>query len=247
MASNEKSSVEEIRQRFDADVERFSNLDTGHVATMDSLLVLDLVPQVAARMVPRATRALDIGCGAGNYTLKLAQWLADGAGLSDVTVMDLSRPMLDRAQDRIKGVGVARVTTVQADVREAELGRGCFDIVLAASVLHHLRTREEWQKVLKKIRVSLAPGGVLAVFDLVRHENPVVQAVMQERYAAYLEGLGGKAYQEKVFAYVEREDTPWPLSDQLQLLSEAGFTGIEVVHKNGLFAAWVARAGEAGI
>jgi hypothetical protein len=30
-----KSTVEEIRRRFDADVERFSNLDTGQSATVD--------------------------------------------------------------------------------------------------------------------------------------------------------------------------------------------------------------------
>lgn len=29
-----KSTVEEIRQRFDADVERFSNLETGQSATV---------------------------------------------------------------------------------------------------------------------------------------------------------------------------------------------------------------------
>ena len=31
-----KSTVEEIRQRFDKDVERFSNLETGQSATIDA-------------------------------------------------------------------------------------------------------------------------------------------------------------------------------------------------------------------
>ena len=43
-----KSTVEEIRARFDADVERFSNLETGQLATVDAPLVLDLVTQAAA-------------------------------------------------------------------------------------------------------------------------------------------------------------------------------------------------------
>ncbi|MGI6419673.1 MAG: hypothetical protein ACOX1P_28900 [Thermoguttaceae bacterium] len=34
----EKSTVDEIRQRFDADVERFSNLETGQSATIDAPL-----------------------------------------------------------------------------------------------------------------------------------------------------------------------------------------------------------------
>ena len=38
-----KSSVDDIRRRFDADVDRFSNLETGQSATIDAVLALDLV------------------------------------------------------------------------------------------------------------------------------------------------------------------------------------------------------------
>lgn len=37
-----KSTVEEIRQRFDADVERFSNLETGQSATVDAPMAMAL-------------------------------------------------------------------------------------------------------------------------------------------------------------------------------------------------------------
>ena len=92
-----KSTVEQIRQRFDNDVERFSNLETGQSATIDAPLVLDLITAVAAATNPQATRLLDIGCGAGNYTLKLLQRLPD----LNITLIDLSKPMLDRALQRL--------------------------------------------------------------------------------------------------------------------------------------------------
>jgi hypothetical protein len=38
-----RSTPDKIRARFDHDVKRFSNLDTGQAATVDSPLVLDLV------------------------------------------------------------------------------------------------------------------------------------------------------------------------------------------------------------
>lgn len=44
-----KSTVEEIRQRFDADVERFSNLETGQPATVDD-------PLPCMLMSPKRTR-----------------------------------------------------------------------------------------------------------------------------------------------------------------------------------------------
>src|SRR5947199_6603677 len=91
-----KSTVEEIRQRFDADVERFSNLETGQSATVDAPLAIALVAEAAAATTPHARHILDVGCGAGNYTLKLLEHVPN----LDVTFIDLSLPMLARARDR---------------------------------------------------------------------------------------------------------------------------------------------------
>src|SRR3954462_11953892 len=126
-----KSSVDEIRRRFDADVERFSNLHTGQSATVDAPLAMSLVAEAAAAVTPHARHVLDVGCGAGNYTLKLLEHLP---GL-DATLIDLSQPMLDRATDRGGRATAGAVTAIQGDVREIELGEARFDVVLAAAVL----------------------------------------------------------------------------------------------------------------
>ena len=70
-----KSTVEQIRQRFDADVERFSNLETGNTAQVDSALSLEIIARAAASTNPQARSLLDLGCGAGNYTIKLLEYL----------------------------------------------------------------------------------------------------------------------------------------------------------------------------
>src|SRR5436305_13977259 len=90
-----KSTVDGIRRRFDADVERCSNLDTGQSATVDAPLAMALVAQAAAATTPHARHVLDVGCGAGNYTLKLLEQLPN----LDVTLIDLSLPMLERARE----------------------------------------------------------------------------------------------------------------------------------------------------
>src|SRR5262245_54862612 len=102
-----------------------------------------LVAEAAAATTPHAWHVLDVGCGAGNFTLKLLQHLP---GL-DVTLMDLSRPMLDRAVERVTAATTGSVTAVQGDVREVRFPNESFDIILAAAVLHHLRTDDEWQAV----------------------------------------------------------------------------------------------------
>jgi tRNA (cmo5U34)-methyltransferase len=241
-----KSTPDQIRQRFDNDVERFSNLETGQSATIDAPLVLDLIAEAAAATTPGARAVLDVGCGAGNYTLKLLQRLP---GL-DATLVDLSRPMLDRAAQRVGavGAGAGKVTLLQGDIRELPLPDAAFDVILAAAVLHHLREDAEWEAVFVKFHRCLRPGGSVWVSDLVRHTNPAVQQMMWRRYGEYLTALKGggpcgEAYREAVFAYVEQEDTPRPLMYQLDALRRAGFGQVEVLHKNSCFAAFGAVKG----
>ena len=229
-----KSTVEEIRQRFDQDVERFSNLETGQSATIDSPLSLDLIANVAAVTTPEATALLDIGCGAGNYTLKILQRLPR----LEVTLVDLSRPMLDRAEQRVAAAGASHITLHQTDIRELDLPEASFDLVVAASVFHHLRSDDEWQAVFAKVRRSLRVGGSFWIFDLVEHSSPAVHQLMWQRYGEYLQNLRDATYRAHVEAYVEHEDTPRSLMYQLDLLRASGFGKLEVLHKNSCFAAF---------
>ena len=68
----QKSSIEDIRQRFDNDVDRFSNIETGQTATIDAPLTMELITQAAVQSTKRIRSVLDIGCGAGNNTIKLS-------------------------------------------------------------------------------------------------------------------------------------------------------------------------------
>lgn len=229
-----KSSVEEIRIRFDQEVERFSNLETGQQATIDAPLTLALIAEASARVTPQATSLLDVGCGAGNYSLKV---LEQSPNLN-VTLVDLSAPMLERAVERVKRATSGKVTAMQGDIRELELGEEQFDVICAAAVLHHLRVSEEWRSLFAKIHTALKPGGSFWVSDLIEHTDTRVQALMWKRYGDYLKQLRGESYREQVFAYISQEDTPRSLMFQLDLLRAVGFEGVEVLHKNSCFAAF---------
>jgi tRNA (cmo5U34)-methyltransferase len=229
-----KSTVEQIRARFDQDVERFSSLETAQVSTIDAPLVLELITKAAAAVNPHATDILDIGCGAGNYTLKLLQELP---GLN-AALIDLSQPMLERALQRVQGATTGKVTATQADVRQFSLGELRFDIIFAAAVFHHLRDDGEWREVFTKCYAALKPGGSLWISDLIEHSTPPVQALMWKRYGEYLAQVKDAQYRDHVFAYIEQEDSPRPLLFQMDLLREVGFRSVEILHKNSCFAAF---------
>lgn len=229
-----KSSVKEIKERFDNDVERFSSLDIGQTTTVDAVLAMDLITQAAALVSPDALHVLDVGCGAGNYTLKLLQKLPN----IDVTLVDLSDSMLKRAVKRIGAVSSGDVIAIQGDIREIDLGVERFDIILAAAVLHHLRNNAEWESVFRKFYEAIKPGGSFWVFDLVEHSLPAVQKLMWDRYGEYLVDFKDKTFRDMVYSYIIQEDTPKPLLFQVDMIKKAGFVDAVVLHKNLCYAAY---------
>ena len=234
-----KSSIEDIRRRFDADVERFSNLETGQQATVDAPLAMELITRAALAATKPIRSILDIGCGAGNNTLKLLQYVNP----LDCCLVDLSAPMLARARERVGAANHGRTTTLQGDFRSLELPMGRYDVIVAAAVLHHLRDDCDWEAAFRKIFNLTAPGGSVWITDLVAHEMSGVQDLMWARYGAYLESLQGEEYRRKVFDYIDREDSPRPVTYQMDLLRRVGFIEVDLLHKNSCFAAFGGRKG----
>ncbi|SFZ92608.1 tRNA (cmo5U34)-methyltransferase [Flaviramulus basaltis] len=229
-----KSTVQEIKERFDNDVERFSNLDTGQVATIDAQISLELLTEASKRIRPNAKNLLDIGCGAGNYSLKMLSKIAN----LNCTLVDLSKPMLDKAHERVSPKTNNSVQIIQGDIRDVVLKENNFDIILAGAVLHHLRDDRDWETTFKKLYNLLKPGGCLMISDLITQETKAVSEYTWERYGDYLESIDGKNYRKKVLDYVEKEDSPRSMTYQLELMKKIGFRKTEILHKNMCFGAF---------
>src|ERR1700761_7948295 len=182
-----KSTNEEIRARFDNDVERFSNLDTGQQTTIDAPLTMELCTEAAKYVNPDAKNLLDIGCGAGNYTLKMLGKISN----LNCTLNDLSMPMLERAKQRVSAQTNGEVVIIQDDMRNLNLPDNHFDIILAAATLHHLRNDADWELVFTKFYKTLKPGGSIWISDLITHDSPPLSKLFSTQYSNYLDTLGG--------------------------------------------------------
>lgn len=230
----QKSTTQEIQERFDNDVERFSNLDTGQVSTIDAEISLELITGAAKGIKPNATHVLDVGCGAGNYTLKMLTKVEN----LNCTLVDLSEPMLTRAKERVSAQTTGEIKTLQGDIRNIDFAGQTFDVILAGAVLHHLRDDEDWETTFQKLYDLLNEGGCLFISDLITQDTEAVNKLVWGKYGDYLEGIGGKDYRQKVFDYIEKEDSPRSLTFQLDLMKKVGFKQTEVLHKNMCFAAF---------
>lgn len=232
-----KSTTDQIRATFDSDVERFSNAQTGQTSTADGALAMSLFEQTIAAVCPQADTLCDIGCGGGNFSVRA---LGKFPHL-DVTLVDLSPNMLARANERIAEIGGSIIESIEGDIRNIEFQPESFDIIVASAVLHHLRSRKEWMKVLTNVYNALKPNGMFWMWDLIKYENLEVQEMQTNRYAEYLRKLLGESEQKLIFARIQEQDTPESVPFILNVLTKVGFAEVDVIHKNMVFCALYAR------
>lgn len=232
----EKISADEIRERFDQDVTRFTDEMSGQATIVDAPLVLAMIEESIAEIQPEARTLCDIGCGGGNFALRIARKLPK----LNVTLLDLSLEMLNTAAQRLKAENLIVENVIQDDIRHVEFPAEKFDIIIASAVLHHLRTRNEWEAVFRKIHHAIKPGGAFWMTDLVKHENEAIERIQKKRYAEFLTDRLGKEQQEHVFDQIEASDTPETSTFLLRTLEKVGFCNVDIIHKNMTFATFLA-------
>lgn len=236
MNVDRKRTASEIGAYFDGEVERFSDLTGGQASIKGARLMMDLLAEAAAALAPGAEEILDIGCGAGNQTLNLLRVFPN----ANCTLLDLSSAMLERARERVGSVTRGQLESVAGDLRTAVLPEGRFDVAVAAAVLHHLRDDADWELGFSRIRSLLREGGVLLVSDLIRHEDPKIEALFEVRYEAFLREALGDAEAERIMRSIAESDTPSPLEYQFALLRNLGFREVGLLHKDLVFGAYYA-------
>jgi SAM-dependent methyltransferase len=93
-------------------------------------------------------RALDVGCGTGEFTAQMAQV---GAG---VVGTDVAEAALERARTRHRGLDF-RITTIDGPLPFPD---NSFDLVWASEVIEHIGDTARW---LSEVRRVLTPAGRL--------------------------------------------------------------------------------------
>ena len=114
-----------------------------------------------ARLQKQAT-ALEIGPGDGSFLLQLAP------GFNKVVALDIEKAMLEQARARASKAGLNNIEFVHGDTSHPRLRDLQADCVVINMVLHH--TPDPGQLV-RDAAGCLAPGGVVLVTDLCRHDQ----------------------------------------------------------------------------
>ena len=159
------ASASFVKQGADWDEMRALALPAGVIEEA----VLSLLPAEGVGQV------LDIGTGTGRMLELLAPRVRSGLGV------DASRAMLALARARLSKPGLGHLSVRQADMYSLPVARR-FDLVLMHMVLHYA---EDPAAALAEATRVLAPGGMLIVVDLLRHDWTAVTDRLAHRWPGF--------------------------------------------------------------
>lgn len=136
------------------------------------------------------TRVLDLGCGIGRWSCRLAK-----RGAS-VTGVDLSPTMIAQAGARAAAQGVAaRCRFLAQDLAALELD-GRFDLILGVTVLQHILEPAALRAAVQGLGAHLAENGTLVLLEAAPEravtscDSPVFQARRRDEYRRLFEACG---------------------------------------------------------
>lgn len=146
-----------------------------------------LAPWLRQPVPPRST-TLDVGCGIGRWSLELAR-----RG-HDVTGVDLSFRMLERAQARAQEAGATCRFEV-GDAATLALGR-TFDRIFCVTVLQHITEPDAAATAIERLAAHLSPHGELVLLEAApsmatrRCDTPAFRARTAQWYIGALQRAG---------------------------------------------------------
>lgn len=129
-------------------------------------------------LVPAGGTVVEIGIGTGGL-------LADLAALADCVIgVDHSPAMLEEARRRLTEQGVSGVDLRLGEMTHLPLPDAATGAVVANMVLHHAA---DPAAVLAEVRRVIAPGGLLIVADLARHEREAAREQLADQWLGFEE------------------------------------------------------------
>lgn len=148
----------EIVESFYGDGREEDRLTRSRHGQMEYLTTLSCIDRYA----PEPCDVLELGAGAGAYSLTLAR---EGYGVTALELVDKNVEMLRR-----KAEGVPTLTVLQGDALDlSRFGDDSFDLTLCLGPLYHIYDRGDMDRALDEaIRVT-RPGGVLLAAFLSVH------------------------------------------------------------------------------
>ena len=167
-------------------------------------------------------KVLDVACGTGDFTIEIAQKVAQG---SHVLGVDISEGMMAVGREKIQKAGVSAQLSV-ADCEDLPYADNTFDRI---SVGFGVRNFEHLELGLNQMYRVLTPGGKLVILELSVPSNAIIRWCYKLYFLKILPAIGGMISGERgAYEYLPASVLRCPASDKfISMLKSAGFTTVE--------------------
>ncbi len=171
-------------------------------------------------------KILDIGCGTG---LEF-QGIFERAPNAHITGIDLSGEMLNRLRAKYEK-RLNQITLIQKSYLTLPLGKDVYDYIVSVMALHHLLPDPK-RKLYRRIKKALRPKGKYIEGDYI---------VTPEKEKQFLNSYYELCQSNQdIKDGTHHVDIPFSLDTQKRILTEAGFSGVEVLWLQGETAVYAA-------
>jgi tRNA (cmo5U34)-methyltransferase len=203
----------------------------------------EMTDELMAYLPTAPRRVLELGCGTGNLSLRLAARFPDAS----ITFVDAAPEMIEITRARLDEAlpqAARRATFVLARFEELSMPDATYDLVTSAISLHHVR---EKAPLYRALRQAIAPGGTFRFADQHLGNSEANQSINWARWLDFCrsEGQCTPDELESLLHHAAAHDHYTPLAEHFRMLEHAGFTGVDCVWRStiwGIITADVAPA-----
>lgn len=177
----------------------------------------------------------DLGSSTGTTLLALFQALPSHTHFIGI---DNSQAMIDKALLKAQAYG-ANIDFICADLLQYDFLHS--DIMIANYILQFIRPMQR-ATLLQKIYHSLREGGIFILSEKMTSHHRILDRQMIERYMRYKQEQGyTKTEISKKREALENVLVPFSLEENIAMLKDIGFSGIEVLFKWVNFGTLIAK------
>lgn len=177
----------------------------------------------------------DLGSSTGTTLLALFQALPSHTHFIGI---DNSQAMIDKALLKAQAYG-ANIDFICADLLQYDFLHS--DIIIANYILQFIRPMQR-TTLLQKIYHSLREGGIFILSEKMTSHHRILDRQMIERYMRYKQEQGyTKTEISKKREALENVLVPFSLEENIAMLKDIGFSGIEVLFKWVNFGTLIAK------
>jgi ubiquinone/menaquinone biosynthesis C-methylase UbiE len=172
-------------------------------------------------------RAVDLGCGSGQLTLKLAPQVAS------IVAVDISQKMIDLLSAHAAESDIHNLEGIATPIEHLTFPDGSVDLVVTNYALHHLRDRDK-AALVARIHGWLSPGGRFVIGDMMfgRGSDQRDREIISSKIVLLVKkGPGGWwRIAKNASRYLLRlQERPVSMAAWSRMCTDAGFASVQAI------------------